>query len=221
MFFKQRIAANHIKNCRKASRLSDYNINPFTIKYIANFLRGDEEPKSIAEALIYPRILGTSISTSFGNNVQKFISEVLHGFGSAISGVDIEFVDQVDSHKKYAQIKLGPNCINKDDVTTIITHFKKARNIAKINGLRIPADCMVVGVLYGRPDELNAFYREINNEYPVYVGKDFWARLTGHGDFYHDLITTFGEVAVEIDGTNELKKAIAALEKEISQGFAF
>ncbi|MEA3494266.1 MAG: PmeII family type II restriction endonuclease [Candidatus Margulisiibacteriota bacterium] len=215
VFFKQTIAVNHLKNCEKASKLSDYNVNPFLIKYLANFLRGDEKPRSIAEALVYPRILGTSITTSFGNNVQKFISQVLKGFGSAVGGIDIEFIDHEDGRKKYAQLKLGPNCINKDDISTIIGHFKKVRNLARTNNLNIGIDDLAIGVLYGRREELNSFYKKLNFDYPVFVGETFWYRLTGHRKFYFDLINIFGEVAVEVDGTKALKETIDALEKEI------
>jgi len=85
---------------------------------------------SIARALVYPRILGTSIATSFGQNIQRFCTEVLSGFGSAISGVDIEFIDQLDGRKKYCQVKSGPETINKDDIETISRHFLGIKGIA-------------------------------------------------------------------------------------------
>jgi len=50
----------------KTKKASEFNINPFTATYLANFLTGDASPESIAKALIYPRILGTSINTTFG-----------------------------------------------------------------------------------------------------------------------------------------------------------
>lgn len=75
--------------------------------YLANFLTGNSSPKSIAKALIYPRILGTSITTSFGTNIQKFTNDVLDAFGSTTPGIDIEFIDRIDGHKKYCQMKSG------------------------------------------------------------------------------------------------------------------
>lgn len=221
LFFKETIAANHMKNCIKAANLSDYNVNPFLINYLANFLKGNGSPRSIAEALILPRILGTSITTSLGQNVQKFISQVLQGFGSAIQGIDIEFIDQVEHRKKYAQLKLGPNCINKDDITTIINHFKQAKNLARTNNLSISVNDLVIGVLYGKREELNAFFKNLNFDFPVIVGQNFWHRLTGHKDFYFDLINVFGEIALEIDGTKALEASIRALEKEIKKHPAF
>ncbi len=82
-------------------KLKTFNINPFTYKYLANFYSGNNTPESIAMALILPRALGTSFTTSFGTNIQnKFCAEVLEGYGSAIDGIDIEFVDQTDGNKK-------------------------------------------------------------------------------------------------------------------------
>src|SRR5690606_17298596 len=98
--------------------------NPFLDKYKAQFLTGNDSPESVAKALIYPRVLGTSINTTFGSKMQKFCSEVLEGFASTTSGIDIEFIDLVDGHRKYCQVKAGPNTINKDDVDTINRHFQ-------------------------------------------------------------------------------------------------
>ncbi|HPI80201.1 MAG TPA: PmeII family type II restriction endonuclease, partial [Cyclobacteriaceae bacterium] len=91
------IAANHIPNTEKCKKLSEFNVNPFLAKYLANYLTGNGDSISIAKALIYPRVLGTSITTSFGTNIQKFISETLGAFGSVIPGIDIEFDDQIDN----------------------------------------------------------------------------------------------------------------------------
>jgi len=56
-FFRNEIVEAHIKvGCKKAKRLSNYNVNPFLFKYLANFLKGNDNPRSIAEALVLPRI---------------------------------------------------------------------------------------------------------------------------------------------------------------------
>ncbi len=54
-------AINHIKNTQKLEKPSEFNINPFLV-CLENFLCGDAKPESIAKALIYPRVLGTSIT---------------------------------------------------------------------------------------------------------------------------------------------------------------
>ena len=67
IFFRDKIVANHLKNTEKLTCLSVFNVNPFTHKYLAQFAFGDSSPESLAKALIYPRVLGTSIATTFGS----------------------------------------------------------------------------------------------------------------------------------------------------------
>jgi hypothetical protein len=210
VWFKESIATNHIKNTKKLINSSKFDINPFLAVYLSNFLTGNTNPESIAKALVYPRVLGTSITTSFGTNIQKFTNEVLSSFGSTTSGIDIEFVDQINQNKIYCQLKSGPNTINKDDVETIAGHFKKVINLGRTNNLRITHDDMVVGIIYGDMDSLNGHYKRITNEYdyPIYIGKEFWHRLTGDENFYSDLIHAIGEVAVESDFSKELEDVI-------------
>jgi len=217
-FFREKIVYSHINGgTLRASRLSDYNINPFLYKYLANFLKGNSDPRSIAEALVYPRLLGSSINTSFGMRIQTLIGVLFEGLGSPIPGIDIEFVDMIDGNKKYCQLKAGPNTINHHDVETVFGHFQSTINIARQNRLQIGVNDLIVGVVYGEPDELSSHYLRINTRYPVYVGQDFWNRLTGKETFYLDLINAFGEVALEVDGTRQLEATIAALAVDIEE----
>ena len=70
-WFRQ-TSKKHIVNTKKLTKASSFDINPFLAVYLANFLSGNSKPESIAKALVYPRALGTSITTSFGTNIQKF-----------------------------------------------------------------------------------------------------------------------------------------------------
>ena len=220
-FFRNEIVEAHITiACKKAGKLSNYNVNPFLFKYLANFLKGNDNPRSIAEALILPRILGSSINTSFGMRIQKLISKLFEGFGSTTPGIDIEFIDTTDGRKKYCQLKSGPNTINHDDVETIFGHFKGTINLARTNNLNIGINDLIVGVIYGEKKELSSHYRKINEKYPVIIGSDFWYRLTGKENFYFDLIEAIGEVALEVDGTGVLSETIDALSKEIEDKFS-
>jgi hypothetical protein len=214
-WFKDSIAENHIKNTKKLKDASEFDINPFLAVYLSNFLTGKAKPEGIAKALVYPRALGTSITTSFGTNIQKFTNEVLSSFGSTTSGIDIEFIDQINNNKIYCQLKSGPNTINKDDVETIAGHFKNVINLGRTNNLRITHDDMVVGIIYGDTASLNGHYKRITADYhyPIYIGQDFWHRLTGDKDFYTDLIHAIGEVASEADFTEELNEVIKELAK--------
>lgn len=220
VFFRTEIVQSHIDNaCKRASSLSEYNINPFLFKYLANFLTGNDNPESIARALVLPRILGSSINTSFGMKIQKLISSLFQGLGSTTSGIDIEFVDAIDGRKKYCQLKAGPNTINHDDVTTVINHFKGIRSLARTNNLNVGIDDMIVGVVYGEATELSSHYKKISNSYPVIIGQDFWHRLTGKEDFYFELIDAIGDVALEVDGSVIVEQTIQALAKEIKDKY--
>ena len=219
-FFRNEIVQSHIDGaCKRASRLSEYNINPFLFKYLANFLTGNDDPESIAKALVLPRILGSSINTSFGMKIQSLISTLFEGLGSTTQGIDIEFIDEIDGRKKYCQLKAGPNTINHDDVTTIINHFNGVRNLARTNNLNVGINDMIVGVVYGEEAELSSHYKKIGNTYPVVIGKDFWHRLTGKDNFYFELIDAIGEVALEVDASKVVEQTIVTLAKEIKEKY--
>ena len=219
-FFRNEIVQSHINGaCDRASQLSEYNVNPFLFKYLANFLTGNDSPESIARALVLPRILGSSITTSFGMKIQSLISTIFQGFGSTTQGIDIEFIDAIDSRKKYCQLKAGPNTINYDDVTTIINHFNGVRNLARTNNLNVGINDMIVGVVYGETSELSSHYKKIGEQYPVFVGQDFWHRLTGKQSFYFELIDAIGEVALEVDASKVVETTIQKLSVQISNKY--
>lgn len=217
-WFKEIIAKNHIKNTKILSNPNEFKINPFLIKYLARFLTGNSDPISIAKALIYPRVLGTSISTSFGTNVQKFISTVLGGFGSTTAGFDIEFKDKIDGRHKYCQLKLGPNNINSKTVNTIYREFILVKNLAKTNNKRLEMDDLIVGVLYGERSQLTDNFKNIEklHQFPVYIGKEFWERLTGSDLFYSELSTAISNIAIEFDSSQLLNETILKLANSIA-----
>ncbi|MEA3288021.1 MAG: PmeII family type II restriction endonuclease [Candidatus Marinimicrobia bacterium] len=224
-WFTDTVASNHITNTLKLEDVKKFKVNPFLSKYLANYLTGNADPKSIARALIYPRVLGTSITTSFGTNIQKFTSNVLPAFGSTTSGIDIEFVDQVDGTKKYCQLKAGPNTINKDDVETIAGHFNNVIHLARTNGISLSYGNLIVGVIYGDNSDLSSHYNRILSQYnhPVYAGNNFWTRLTGDERFYFELIDAIGSIAIESDYSKELERVIEKLanSRSFRKYFAF
>lgn len=216
-FFRNEIAKSHLANTLKLKELKHLSLNPFLDKYRANFLAGNDDPKNIARALVYPRVLGTSLNTTFGNKLQKFCSDVLDGFASTTSGIDIEFVDKLDGNRKYCQIKAGFNTINADDVPTIKNHFLGIKNLARTNNLSIGFNDLVVGVFYGSDDKLSGHYKKIKEEYPVIVGAEFWYRLTGEENFYKRLTDAIGEIASEFDGSKHIEEVIDSLAKQIEE----
>ena len=168
-YFRKSIIPNHIKNLQKL-HLKDFDVNPFLIN-----LCGDTSPKSLAKALVYPRILGTSVNTSFGQNIQIFISQLAQvaGCASGIDGIDIEFIDAIDGRKKYCQCKAGPQTINKDDVVTILGHFKRLIGKARLDRIPLQMDDMIVGVLYG--ERISANYKNDCRLLPRLL----WCRVMG------------------------------------------
>ena len=219
-YFRQIIIPAHLKGL-EGLRLKDFDVNPFLINYLAAFICGNTESLSLAKALVYPRVLGTSINTSFGSNIQYFIAGLkeITSSGSAIPGIDIEFEDALDGRKKYCQCKAGPKTINRDDIITIQGHFKEFKGIARQNRLRITDDDLVVGVLYGESSKLSANYKVIATTYPVYCGAEFWEHLTGDKHFYNRLTKAFGEVVEEenIDGSQLIEDKITDIAKEIDE----
>lgn len=219
-YFRSIIIPNHLKNLKKLG-LKSFDINPFLINYLAAFLCGNTEPASLAKALVYPRILGTILNTSFGQNIQIFISQLQEvvGGASGIDGIDIEFVDAIDGRRKYCQCKAGPKTINKDDIASILGHFKYLMNKSRLDRMGLQFDDLVVAVLYGERENLSAFYKAIDAHYPVFCGSEFWEHLTGDKTFYHRLAKAFGEVVEEdgIDGSSIILAKVDEIAEEIKQ----
>lgn len=216
IFFRDSIVESHIKNTTKLVSTKEFNINPFIHRYLAQFAFGKSDAESLAKILIYPRVLGTSITTTFGNKMQEYCGKVLSGNGSLVDGMDIEFIDCIDGQKKYCQIKAGPQTINKDDVKTILDHFTSAIRLSRTNNVNITSANCVVGVLYGEPQDLSSNYRKIDIHYPVYVGQEFWHRLTGDENFYNRLSDSFAEVAKEMDSSKLLNNTIKKLAQDLT-----
>ena len=218
-WFLDKIIRNHISNTLKLSKASEFNLNPLLAPYLSAFITGEVTPYGIAKALVYGRI-GTSLNTSFGTNLQNFVSEVLgDAYGSIVSGVDIHFKDQIDGEEKICQLKLGPNTINKDDVETINNHFKSVKNLARTNNFRLNSDSLVIGVIYGTEERLSQHYRNLRDKhhYPIFVGKNFWLRLTGDELFFQKLVHTIAETLAEVNASTLIEETIQRLanEKEI------
>jgi len=218
-WFKETLIESHKKNTEKLKEVTEFNINPFLLYYLANFLEGNSNPETLAKVLLYPRILGTSITTSFGTHMQGFVTNVLGAYGSTTAGIDIEFIDQIDNRRKYCQLKSGPNAINKDDVKTISDHFKAVKNLARTNNKDIRINDLVFCLTYGDHSEKNSFIKLLEEDYPVYMGKDFWHRFTGDEYFYRDLILATGEIAKEVNMKDIVDEVILDLSKNIDSRF--
>ncbi len=217
-YFERYIFENHINaSLTVHSKLKSYNINPIVVKYLSKVLEGNYSPEGVAKALYYPRVLGTSINTSFGTRIQNMFVELQIADGSLIKGMDIEFIDKIDNRKKWCQLKSGPNTINSEDVKPLIKKFTDTIQLARTNKAfaNINNSDFIVGVLYGETTELSMHYKEIDKFHPVIIGKDFWHRITGFPEFYNGLVTALHECINSIDTKDFIKKGCDELTEEI------
>ena len=158
----------------------------------------------------------SSLATSFGTRTQFFCVEAGFAKASGVAGMDIEFTDKINGRDIYAQLKAGPTTINKDDVKPMCDKFDDARRLFKTNGVKYDEDNFIVGVLYGKHDDLSANYKKIEKKgWQVIVGKKFWTHLTGDEHFYQDLIGVAGDVAERFDASKHVEELIERIAKEL------
>lgn len=218
VYFEKNIFEQHINaSIKKHSKLSSYNINPIVVKYLSKVIDGKYSPEGIAKALYYPRVLGTSINTSFGTQIQNMFVALNIASGSLIKGMDIEFIDKIDKRKKWCQLKSGPNTINSEDVKPLIKKFSDTINLARTNRalVGISNSDFIVGVLYGENSELSMHYKKIDSLHPVLIGKDFWHRITGYKDFYDKLVVELHKSISNLNTQDLLNVGCKELANEI------
>lgn len=218
-YLEDKVFKNHVQSSLdRNAKLKSYKINPIIVKYLSQVLEGNYTPQGVAKALFYPRVLGTSINTSFGQRIQNMFVELGIASGSMIQGMDIEFNDQIDNRKKWCQLKAGPNTINHDDVAPLINKFTKTINRARTNAAwkGISNNDFIVGVLYGENNELSQHYVRINKIHPVIIGKDFWHRVTGFPNFYEKLVIELQKKIDTLDTKDLITQGCEKLAKEIA-----
>lgn len=221
-YFNTKIFDNHkINSLKTHSKLKSYKINPIIVKYLSKILEDNFSPIGIAKALYYPRILGTSINTSFGTRIQNMFVELNLADGSLIKGMDIEFIDKIDGRKKWCQLKSGPNTINSEDVKPLIRKFTTVTNLARTNAINLNNSDLILGVLYGEENQLSQHYKKIDEQFPVIIGKEFWHRITGYPNFYDKLVTNLDIMILEIDTEDFFKEGYMTLAKEIESSDLF
>ena len=221
-YFKEKIFEQHKKTAlSKHTKLSSYKINPILVRYLSKVLTNDFTPLGVAKALYFPRILSTSITTSFGTNIQKMFVDLDLADGSLIKGMDIEFKDKVDNRKKYCQLKSGPNTINSEDVSPILKKFNTITNLARTNSMNLNNSDLILGILYGEEKELSQHYQKIDETYPVIIGQDFWHRITSFPNFYNQLVLGLDELILNMDTENFFNKGYEKLAAEVEESNIF
>jgi len=221
-YFEVNIFSNHKTNVLKNhTKLSSYKINPIVVKYLSKVLEDDFTPIGIAKALYYPRVLGTSINTSFGTRIQKMFVEIGLAEGSLIKGMDIEFIDKTDNRRKWCQLKSGPNTINSEDVNPLLKKFSKVSNLARTNSMAMNNTDLLIGVLYGDESQLSQHYKRIDEIYPVVIGSEFWHRITGYPDFYTKLVNELDRLIQSMETDNYFIEGLDILVEEIKASDLF
>ena len=79
----------------------------------------------------------------------------------------------------------------------------------------------IVGVLYGKIDELSGHYKKIDKTHPVIIGKDLWHRITGFPNFYDGLVEELHKSILTIDTKDMINKGCLDLEEEIKSSPLF
>jgi len=223
-YFDIYIFEKHINASLKVhSKLKSYKINPIVVKYLSKVLDGNFSPEGVAKALYYPRVLGTSINTLFGTNIQKMFVVLGLAEGSRIKGIDIEFLDQIDNRRKWCQLKSGPNTINSEDVKPLIKKFTDNIKLARTNFALTGTsnNDFIVGVLYGELNELSMHYKKIDEIHPVIIGRDFWHRITGFHDFYDGLVLALHETINNLNTKEFITNGCEELTNEIKNSPLF
>ncbi|MDR3642376.1 MAG: PmeII family type II restriction endonuclease [Candidatus Doudnabacteria bacterium] len=203
-------------------KLDKFIINPLVLTALSSGVFGKTSSLNMAKALLYPRVLGTSISTSFGDKMQKLCVSYLGANASSTPGMDLEFIDKIDGKKVLMQLKAGPNTINSGDVEPIVSEMNSAYRLLQTNKVGKNMPLFAVGIVYGSMSEISGHYKKIADspvgaqaKIPIYIGKDFWHRLTGQELFYRDLINLFIEVFDEEDYSDLLETDLKLLSAEI------
>jgi len=221
-YFEEKIFDNHkINSLKNHSKLKSYKINPILVKYLSKVLEDNFTPIGIAKALYFPRVLGTSINTSFGTRIQNMFVELKLADGSLIKGMDIEFIDKIDNRKKWCQLKSGPNTINSEDVNPLLKKFSTVANLARTNQINLNNSDLILGVLYGTENQLSQHYKKIDEKHPVIIGVEFWHRITGFPDFYTKLVINLDKMILSLDTEQFFKKGYTDLAEEIKESELF
>ncbi len=220
-FLKEEFADVIKKKLVAGHKLSSFNVNPFVITALSSGVLGEANSANIAKSLLYPRVFGTSINTNFGDKMQKLCTTYLDADASSTNGMDIEFNDRFEDQRVIMQLKAGPNTINSGDVDPIIEEMASAYRLLRQNRIAI-MPTFAIGIAYGTIEDVSGHYKKIaassvggQMNIPLYVGQDFWHRLTGESDFYINMIKILVEVFEEEDCSELLESDIYNLAQEI------
>lgn len=224
-YFKTEFADLILKKLQTGHKLSSFKVNPLILTALSSGVLGSPTSLNMAKALLYPRVFGTSTNTSFGDKMQTMCIKYLDAEASSTPGMDIEFEDKIDSKRIIMQLKAGPNTINSEDVEPILRHMNSAYRLLQQNRVKV-MPTFAIGITYGTINEISGHYKKIQNSpvggqmsIPIFIGQDFWARLTGDKNFYNEMISVFIELFEQEDYSSLLDKDLENLSKGIEEKY--
>lgn len=220
-YFRTEFASIIREKLVKGHALKSFNINPIAIAALTSGVLGQCNAENAAKALLYPRVFGTSINTTFGDMMQKLCTNHLGAQASSTQGMDIEFTNQVNGERVVMQLKAGSNTINAGDVKPILQEMQTAHRLLIQNRTKtIPL--FAVGITYGTMEQISGHYKKIHEStignqphIPIYVGAEFWYVLTGDRNFYRDMIRVVTNTFKDEDYSKLLSDDITQLAAEI------
>lgn len=159
--------------------------------------------KKRAFQFVIEQRLERSLVTSVGNMFQQ-IAMTLAAEATGVEGADIQVGG--NGFVYYAQIKSGPNTVNKDIAIQL------ARNLASATRRHGKA-VAVLGICYGRPEDQRFPWAKDNN-LQVKIGDDFWRFISDDEVSLKDVIDLVRDVGKERPFrhlSNEMKQKIKLL----------
>jgi hypothetical protein len=169
----------------KRLTLDDMKFNVVHLRTIATML-DFETPKDLLRYRLAQYLERGSV-TAWGHALQAAAREI-SGSGSGVEGADIEVTD--DGRRHFVQVKSGPDTANKDIAQNISTLLNAAR-------ARDPSAICVLGVCYGRPEQISGFSQgEFQSRGVVLkIGREFWEFISGDPDCLTEVLELAAEAA--------------------------
>ena len=209
-FLESNAFPRHVKNLKSLSP-NDLVLNHFSASYAAGTIGGVPlTANSLARALVIPRALGSSLSTIVSRQLRFFCGELP---GVEVVGKhanQVNYTDRVDDTNRIGIFAGGPSNLNSPGRKTL--EGKLTRLHAQI-GRSAPAP--VVCVTHGEISNLNSSFKKLDPKYAVFVGGDFWHRVTGDPNFYRELSFRLSWSAAAAGSKVALSDAIKRVEREI------
>ena len=209
-YFRQEIFEPHLNALEnKFANLDSYAANPFLSPYLSRILENEYSANALAKTLYFSRTLSTSINTSFGTHIRKVL--VKNNLAQSINSRSniISFTDRTTNLSTGCLLKAGPRTINSGDIVGI------RRTLDNLNDVEHRA----IGVIYGSEEDMNASYQELAKTHNIFLGKDFWHRITGDETFYGQLSQAMIELSNNLDIEGQFQMGLERLTNKVEERY--